>query len=83
LAQQEMHDLIALLNLPIGERARRRAAAREEWFAAGCRLDLHPSGLQTQLSPRGRRDGLRTAVIPSPTIGDAMVMKRLSLALRN
>jgi chromosome partitioning protein len=34
LAQQEMHDLIELLHLPISERARRRAAARAEWFAS-------------------------------------------------
>ena len=41
LAQQEMHDLIGRLNLPISERARRRAAAREEWFAsAGEPLDV-------------------------------------------
>jgi chromosome partitioning protein len=41
LAQQEMGDLIGLLNLPISERARRRAAAREEWFAAaGLPLDV-------------------------------------------
>ncbi|MGY4472887.1 division plane positioning ATPase MipZ [Bradyrhizobium sp. USDA 3364] len=32
LAQQEMHLLIELLRLPISERARRRAAARAEWF---------------------------------------------------
>jgi chromosome partitioning protein len=36
-----MHDLIGLLNLPISARARRRAAAREEWFAsASVPLDL-------------------------------------------
>jgi chromosome partitioning protein len=36
-----MHDLIGRLNLPISERARRRAAAREEWFAsAGEPLDV-------------------------------------------
>ena len=41
LAQREMHDLIGLLNLPISARARRRAAAREEWFAsARAPLDL-------------------------------------------
>lgn len=34
LAQQEMRDLIGLLNLPITERGRRRAAARKEWFAS-------------------------------------------------
>ena len=34
LAQQEMAGLIGGLNLPIDERARRRAAARQEWFAA-------------------------------------------------
>jgi chromosome partitioning protein len=34
LAQQEMCHLIELLGLPISERARRRAAAREEWFAS-------------------------------------------------
>jgi chromosome partitioning protein len=34
LAQQEMRNLIGFLNLPISERARRRAAAREEWFAS-------------------------------------------------
>ena len=34
LAQQEMRNLIGCLNLPISERARRRAAAREEWFAS-------------------------------------------------
>ena len=34
LARREMHDLIDHLNLPISERARRRATAREEWFAA-------------------------------------------------
>jgi chromosome partitioning protein len=40
LAQREMCDLIGLLDLPISERARRRAAAREEWFAsAGTPLD--------------------------------------------
>jgi len=41
LAQQEMGDLMGLLNLPISERARRRAAAREEWFASsGKPLDV-------------------------------------------
>ncbi|MDH2382429.1 division plane positioning ATPase MipZ [Bradyrhizobium sp. CER78] len=34
LAQQEMCHLIELLRLPISERARRRAAAREEWFVS-------------------------------------------------
>ncbi|MEK9279250.1 MULTISPECIES: division plane positioning ATPase MipZ [unclassified Bradyrhizobium] len=34
LAQQEMRDLVGLLNLPITERACRRAAARKEWFAS-------------------------------------------------
>jgi chromosome partitioning protein len=34
LAQQEMCDLIGLLNLPISERARRRRAARQDWFAS-------------------------------------------------
>ncbi|MGF6306760.1 chromosome partitioning protein [Bradyrhizobium sp. i1.8.4] len=34
LAQQEMYHLIELLRLPISERARRRAAARGEWFAS-------------------------------------------------
>lgn len=34
LAQQEMHRLIELLRLPVSERARRRAAAREEWFVS-------------------------------------------------
>lgn len=34
LAQQEMRMLIGLLNLPTSERARRRAAARKEWFAS-------------------------------------------------
>ena len=33
-AQQEIDDLIERLNLPISERARRRAAARQEWFAS-------------------------------------------------
>jgi chromosome partitioning protein len=41
LAQQEVRDLIGLLNLPITERVRRRAAARKEWFAsAGAPLDI-------------------------------------------
>jgi chromosome partitioning protein len=39
LAQQEMSELVGRLNLPINERSRRRAAAREEWFAA-CRAPL-------------------------------------------
>jgi chromosome partitioning protein len=34
LAQQEMRILIGCLNLPIGERGRRRAAARNEWYAS-------------------------------------------------
>lgn len=34
LAQQEMRMLIGLLRLPTSERARRRAAARKEWFAS-------------------------------------------------
>ncbi|TWB91972.1 chromosome partitioning protein [Bradyrhizobium macuxiense] len=34
LAQQEMSRLIELLRLPISERARRRAAARAEWFVS-------------------------------------------------
>ncbi len=34
LAQQEMRILIGMLNLPIGERGRRRAAARNEWYAS-------------------------------------------------
>jgi chromosome partitioning protein len=33
-AQQEVRDLYALLQLPINDRARRRAAARAEWFAS-------------------------------------------------
>jgi chromosome partitioning protein len=33
-AQQEMRILIGFLNLPIGERGRRRAAARNEWYAS-------------------------------------------------
>lgn len=33
-AQQETRDLIELLRLPINDRARRRAAARAEWFAS-------------------------------------------------
>jgi chromosome partitioning protein len=60
LAQQEMHDLIALLDLPISERARRRAAAREEWFASAyTRLDTDDvladevAGPQGALSPAG------------------------------
>jgi chromosome partitioning protein len=32
--QQEVRDLYALLQLPTNDRARRRAAARAEWFAA-------------------------------------------------
>jgi len=34
LAQQEMCILIGFLNLPIGERGRRRAAALKEWYAS-------------------------------------------------
>ena len=34
LAQQEMRILIGFLNLPIGERGRRRAAALKEWYAS-------------------------------------------------
>jgi chromosome partitioning protein len=37
LAQREIQDMIALLDLPISERARRRAAARKEWFASAHR----------------------------------------------
>jgi chromosome partitioning protein len=33
-AQQEMSDLYTLLQLPTNDRARRRAAARAEWFAS-------------------------------------------------
>lgn len=34
LAQREIRMLVGLLNLPTSERARRRAAARKEWFAS-------------------------------------------------
>ncbi|MBR1160265.1 division plane positioning ATPase MipZ [Bradyrhizobium elkanii] len=34
LAQREMSILVGLLNLPTSERARRKAAARKEWFAS-------------------------------------------------
>src|SRR5262249_10350006 len=34
LAQQEMRNLTGFLKLPIGERGRRRAAARKEWYAS-------------------------------------------------
>ncbi|QOZ30289.1 division plane positioning ATPase MipZ [Bradyrhizobium sp. CCBAU 51753] len=41
LAQREIGKLVGLLNLPISERARRRAAARKEWFAsAGAPLGI-------------------------------------------
>ncbi len=33
-AQQEVHDLYTLLQLPTNDRQRRRAAARAEWFAS-------------------------------------------------
>ena len=33
-AQQEVRDLYALLQLPTNDRARRRAAARAEWYAS-------------------------------------------------
>jgi chromosome partitioning protein len=33
-AGPEMRILIGFLNLPIGERGRRRAAARKEWYAS-------------------------------------------------
>jgi chromosome partitioning protein len=33
-AQREMGDLYTLLQLPTNDRARRRAAARAEWFAS-------------------------------------------------
>jgi chromosome partitioning protein len=38
-AQQEVHDLYALLRLPTNDRALRRAAARAEWLAS-CNLPL-------------------------------------------
>ncbi len=41
-AQREMRDLVDLLRLPLSDRARRRAAARAEWFAAReVPLDTH------------------------------------------
>ncbi len=37
-----MRDLVDLLRLPLSDRARRRAAARAEWFAAReVPLDTH------------------------------------------
>lgn len=54
LAQQEIDDLIKLLNLPISERARRRAAARQEWFAsAHTRLDIDDVLADEVAAPQG------------------------------
>lgn len=54
LAQQEIDDLIKLLNLPISERARRRAAARQEWFAsAHTRLDTDDVLADEVAAPQG------------------------------
>jgi chromosome partitioning protein len=53
-AQQEIHDLIARLNLPTSERARRRAAARQEWFAsAHMPLDTGDVLADEVAAPRG------------------------------
>jgi chromosome partitioning protein len=43
-AQQEVGDLITLLKLPLDDRARRRAAARSEWFAVA-RTPLETDGV--------------------------------------
>jgi chromosome partitioning protein len=60
LAQQEIQDLIALLNLPVSERGRRRAAARAEWFAsAHTRLDTEDVLADEATDPQ-EAPGLRT-----------------------
>jgi chromosome partitioning protein len=54
LAQQEVRNLIGLLNLPISERGRRRAAAREEWFAsAHVPLDVGDVLIEDWTGPAG------------------------------